>query len=166
MYALYVCCGERECRGASAMTYSTYKRQRIVYYLGKGHKVPTITRLLQEEGLTASQRGVSNFAKKYLETGSIARRAGSGRPSKVTAEVKAIVDAQMELDDETSAYQLHRLLLSRGYTISLRTILRCRSSLGWTFRGSAYCQLIRHVNKEKRLDLTYTCENYDIFRSY
>ena len=25
--------------------------------------------------------------------------------------MKAIVDAQMELDDETSAYQLHRLLL-------------------------------------------------------
>jgi len=28
-------------------------------------------------------------------------------------------------------------------------------SLGWTFRGSAYCQLIRDVNKEKRLDFAW-----------
>ena len=35
--------------------------------------------------------------------------------------------------------------------ISTRTILRCRTLLGWTFRGSAYCQLIRTVNKQKRL---------------
>ena len=58
----------------------------------------------------------------------------------------------MQTDDETSAYQLHRLLRSRGYNISLSTILRCRKALGWTFCGSAYCQLIRNANKEKRLD--------------
>ena len=32
------------------------------------------------------------------------------------------------------------------------SVLRCRTSLGWTFRGSAYCQLIREVNKTKRLE--------------
>ena len=37
-----------------------------------------------------------------------------------------------------------------GYKISLCTVLRCRRSLGWTFRGSAYCQLVRNVNKQKR----------------
>ena len=57
----------------------------------------------------------------------------------------------MRLDDETSVYQLHRLLTDKGYSISLQTILRCRTSLGWTFRGSVYCQLIREVNKGKRL---------------
>ena len=55
-----------------------YKRQRIVFYVGKGLRAPTIARLLREEGLTASRRGVSSFVKKYLETGSIGRRAGSG----------------------------------------------------------------------------------------
>ena len=30
-------------------------------------------------------------------------------------------------------------------------MLCSREQLGWTFRGSAYCQLIRNVNKEKRL---------------
>ena len=62
-----------------------------------------------------------------------------------------IVEEQMQFDDETSTVQLHHLLNDRGYSILLRTILRCRTSLGWTFRGSAYCQLIREANKEKRL---------------
>ena len=58
----------------------------------------------------------------------------------------------MQSDDETTAHQLHGLLVKEGYSISIRTILRCRKSLGWTFRGSAYCQLIRDVNKAKRLE--------------
>ena len=57
----------------------------------------------------------------------------------------------MEKDDETTAYQLHHMLLENGIKISLRTILRCRTALGWTYRGSAYCQLIREANKQKRL---------------
>ena len=30
--------------------------------------------------------------------------------------------------------------------------------LGWTFRGSKYCQLIRHLNKVKRF--VWACDNY------
>ena len=92
------------------------------------------------------------FLKTYHATGSISRRVGSGRPSKITAEIKKLVEDQMKIDDETTAYQLHEMLKEKGYTISLRTILRCRTSLGWTFRGSAYCQMIREANKQKRLD--------------
>ena len=132
--------------------YSVYKRIRIIFYYNQGYRPPTIQRLLRTEGLTASRRGISKFIHKYCEFGSIGRSPGSGRPSIITAQVKEIVEEQMQTDDETSAYQLHRLLRSRGYTISLRTVLRCRKSLGWTFRSSAYCQLIRHINKEKRLE--------------
>ena len=56
----------------------------------------------------------------------------------------------MQQDDETTAYQLHRMINDSGYDVSLRTVLRCRTSLGWTFRGSAYRQLIRDANKVKR----------------
>ena len=134
------------------MVFSLYKRQRIVYYFNKGLKPPTISRLLREEGMQASRKGIGKFLAKYLETGTIRRRPGSGRPTKITAEIKAIVEEQMRADDETTAVQLHALLKSKGYDISLRTILRCRTSLGWTFRGSAYCQLIREANKVKRLE--------------
>ena len=44
------------------------------------------------------------------------------------------------------ATELHALLRGNGFPLSLRTVLRCRSSLGWTFRGSSYCQLIREAN--------------------
>lgn len=107
--------------------------------------------MLDEEQLNCSRVGIYKFLRTYSATGSIGRRIGSGRPSKITGEIKQIVEQQMRLDDETTAYQLHRLLTEKGYSISLRTILRCRSALGWTFRGSAYCQLIREVNKQKRL---------------
>ena len=128
--------------------YSLYKRQRIVFYHSQGYKAPTIEHLLRAEGLAASRRGISKFIAKYRETGSIDMRTGSGRPSKITAEVKQIVEEQMQTDDERFAHQLHQLLRSCGYN----TILGCRTALGWTFRGSSYCQLIHHVNKQKRLD--------------
>ena len=62
-----------------------------------------------------------------------------------------MIDAAMEMDDETTAIQLLKIVDEHGFNVSLSTILRCRRSLGWTFRGSAYCQLIRKENKEKRL---------------
>ena len=95
--------------------------------------------------------GIAKFLKKFNETGCIQRRPVSGRPSKISAEIKEIVEEQMRADDKTTATQLHRLLKQHGYNLSLRTVLRCPSVLGWTFRGSAYCQLVRGVNKQKRL---------------
>ena len=132
--------------------FSTYKRQRIVYFFLEGYKPLTIAKLLQEEKTVASRRGIAKFLKKYLETSSISRRPGSGKPSKVTIEIKQFVEQQMRLDDKTTAHQLYGLLNSHGYQLSLRTILRCRTTLGWTFRGSKYCQLIREANKGKRLE--------------
>ena len=58
----------------------------------------------------------------------------------------------MQDDDETTALQLHALLVSRGYQISKKIILRYCTALGWTFHSSAYCQLIRESNKIKRLE--------------
>ena len=95
--------------------------------------------------------GVAKFLKVYKDTGSIARCSGSVRPSKINSEIKEVVEEAMQRDNETTAVQLHRLLTMKRYRISLHTILRCHTSLGWTYRGSAYCELIRDVNKQKRL---------------
>ena len=43
------------------------------------------------------------------------------------------------------------MLQAKGIVLSRSTILRCRRGLGWTYRGSAYCQLIREANKAKCL---------------
>lgn len=65
--------------------------------------------------MKASRNGIAKFLKKYEKTGTVARRPGSGWPSKVTGEVKKIVEQQMRDDDETTAHQLHALLNNKGY---------------------------------------------------
>ena len=134
------------------MVYSWYVKGRILYYYRQGHRPPAIRKLLKEEKIDTTRVGIAKFIDKFERTGSIARTPGSGRPTKMTEEMKAIVEERMREDDETTALQLHALLNSKGYQISTKTILCCRAELGWTFRGSAYCQLIQEPNKAKRLD--------------
>ena len=59
-----------------------------------------------------------------------------------TVAVKALVERKMRDDDETTAVQLHALLLCHDHTMTQKTVLRCRAALESTFRGSAYCQLV------------------------
>ena len=117
----------------------------------EGMGPPTIARVFRAEGVRASRRGIQKFLTRYERTESLARQPGSGRRTLITQDIQGIVEGQMRSDDETTATQLHQLLISRGRDISLRTVLRCRTALGWTFRGSAYCQLIRTANKAARL---------------
>ena len=133
------------------MVYTTYTQQRVLYYHFHGMRPNQISKLLQQEGIATTRRGISDLLKKYATTGAIARIPGSGRPTKVTAEMRKIVEEKMQNDDETTAIQMFCHLQEKGFSISRRTVLRWRTSLGWTFRGSAYCQLIRDKNKEKRL---------------
>lgn len=152
------------------MVYTEYKKQRIVYYmskfilfyfvtfgiqsfkkyiltLAKGYKSTSIVECLRSEGLSVTVSGVFRFIKRYNETRTIARHPGSCRPTKITIDVIRIVERQMEADDETTAVQLQKMLSDKGHPLSLQTILNSRIKLGWTYRGSAYCQLIRHQNK-------------------
>ena len=97
------------------------------------------------------QSGIWKFLCHFSRTRCLARREGSGHPTKITRQVKLFVEQQMLSDDETTAYQLHRLLTEKGIRISISTILCARKELGWTFQGSAYCQLIRNANKLKQV---------------
>ena len=129
------------------MVYSMYLKQRILFYHLHGYRAYTIAILLKEkEKLSTSRQGIHEFLRRYRDTGSIGRRPGSGRLSRITAAVIQLVEAQMQKDDNTTAVQLHALLNDNNIDLSLKTILRCRTQLGWTFRGSAYCQLIRTAN--------------------
>ena len=134
------------------MVFTEYTKRRIVFYEAKGYSAPKITKLLQEEGIDVSRRGVSAFLAWVEQTGDIARRPGSGRPSKRTDEIKDAVERAMREDDETTAKELREKLTTEGRSLSLSSTLRCRRELGWIVRGSAYCQMIREANKAKRLE--------------
>lgn len=134
------------------MPYTNYVKLRILHFYNQGLKPYTIAKVLDSEGIQVSHFGVHKFLIMYQETGSVERRPGSGCMSKVSNRVRELVDEQMQRDDESMAYQLHQMLIENGVVISLHTILRCQTTLGWTFRGSASCQLIRDENKGKRLE--------------
>ena len=138
------------------MVLLSYVKQRIVALRDEGHKAPTIAMKLREEGTHVSRVGVHKFLRVYKKTHTIQRRSSSGRPSKITPEIKVLVEQQMNLDDKTTALQLYQLLIENRMLISLKTILRCQAQLGWTFRGSAYCQLIHNVNKQKQLEWAHS----------
>ena len=144
----------------SAMPYSDYLKHRAIVLRERGLSSQTIVDLLAEEGLKATRQGIAQFLKRYATTCSIKRARGSGRRPKATLAVRTIVEAQMRTDDETTAEELRRILCEKGHALYLSTILRCRRSLGWTFRGSSYCQMIREPNKAKRLEwaLQYQAE--------
>ena len=56
-------------------------------------------------------------------------------PSKITMQVKRIVEQRMLQDDETTAYHLYYMLKEKGLTISVWTIFCCRRELGWTLEA-------------------------------
>ena len=107
---------------------------------------------LENKRIKVSRAGVWKFLKRHEETGQLQRQEGSGRPTVLSDEIKEIIEAAMQNNDETTATQLKAILQEQGHNVSLSTILRCHSQLGWTYRGSAYCQLIREGNKIKRLE--------------
>ena len=132
------------------MVHSTYCKQRILYHSSKGLKVPFIAGILKdEENIVVTRMGVHNFIKRFNKRRCLMRAPGSGHPLKVNQEITRLVKQQMRLDNETTANQLHAMLVSKGFDLSIKTIFQCRASLGWTFRGSAYYQLIRTANMEE-----------------
>ena len=54
-------------------------------------------------------------------------------------------------EDETTGKELVTSLQGAGVSMSLSTALKGRRLLGWTCRGTAYCQLVRVENRVKRL---------------
>ena len=126
---------------------SLYQLQGTEDYLllGKHTSMYTIAKLLREGNTSKSEALVVDLDQEDI--------------FKISLRVLHIVEAQMQLDDKTTAVQLEKILADQGHKLSLKSILRSRSKLGWTFHGSAYCQLIREQNKAKRLE--WAIENKD-----
>jgi hypothetical protein len=86
--------------------------------------------------MTVSRHGAATFLKCYENPGSVARVPGSGTPMKITTVLEWIREEHKKINDDVIAVQLHVHINTRGYRLSLHTILRCKT---WTFQGSSYC---------------------------
>ena len=76
--------------------FSEYERQRIVSLWHDRFKAPTIAKI------SATRQDIQKFLKKDTECGTIGRNEGSGRKSKITAEVRRLADEKMMEDDKTT----------------------------------------------------------------
>ena len=112
----------------------------------EGFKAPTIAKVLRDENLLVTRQGFWDFLKKYEETNPFgSRREGSERKS---IKKSRKVDSRMK-DDETTVKELQKMLSRDGHKIGKSALWKYRRELGWTRRGSAYCQMIRDAIKAK-----------------
>ena len=85
---------------------------------------------------------------------------GTRKASKMMDNTKRLIEEQVN-NDEATEYELQKLLPQNDITVCASIALRWRQQLGWTSKGTSYCQMIREVNKEKRL--AWAIKNKDMF---
>ena len=124
---------------------SMYARERIRQLLSGGSTCAEVVTALRQDGNHTCRQTVWRLERYINEHGTIKPLPKSGRPTDVT------LHAAMMQDDETTAKKLVTSLRGSGVSISMSTALKGRRLLGWTSRGTAYCQLVRAQNREKRL---------------
>jgi len=144
--------------------YSLYLRERIVR-LSVKYKGKELVQKLNEEGFKVSISGCYYVLKKYRQTRSIFDRPRSGRPSILPDEAHQLINQWLTDNDELTTNELLEKLRAANYTLSRATAALTRKRLGWTAKRTRYCQLIRQVNKEKRVQfcqqLVASGENFD-----
>ena len=131
---------------------SMYARERIKTLLVKGASVSEVVDELEKENISTCRQTVWRLKRHIDIHGTIMPLPKSGRPTKLTPFALQRIENTMNKDDETTAKELQLELASIGTSVCTKTALRGRRLLGWTRRGTAYCQMIRERNRVKRLE--------------
>ena len=119
--------------------------------------------MLAREGHVVSKSGVALFIKNYSKEGGIGRKPGSSLTGKKTEAVLKLIDSHMEKDDELSLEDFRTALQKEDISVSVSSLHRWRQELGWTTKGTKYCQMVKEVNVEKRLDWAKeNCEDINL----
>ena len=137
------------------------KQISIIRLHRDGHTHASIRRELQRQGLNICYDAVRYHVRKY-QNGDIddnpldlpvARRA---RFKNVTNQDLEEIRKTFQTNPSQSARDIQRLLQSRGTIVHITTVKKAITSAGYTFATPRYCQMIRDVNKLKRLEF---CNN-------
>ena len=102
--------------------------------------------------MPVSFASITRIIKKLQLTGSVKNLKRSGRPPKLTAEAKAVIETMMRRNDETTSIAIQKNLAKQGVAVHVSTVRRSRKQQGWTLQTTRYCQLIKQKNKVKRLE--------------
>ncbi len=124
------------------MVLSTYEKQRILVYCGNGLLPSQILSAMQVEGIFTYRQTVARFTKRLLATGTISRKEGSGRPSKITDRVLELVEVQMRAVDEKTATQLHILLTCTSHGVYMYISLSIAFCPFFCYLCSVHCSVL------------------------
>ena len=130
---------------------SMYARLQIQQLLDECSTCTEVTNILRREEIETSRQTVWHLERHIEMYGSVTPLPKRGRRTKLTGGTSKRIDEAMLRDDETTAKELVAELHEAGVGISRTTALKGRRLMGWIFRGTAYCQLVRAGNREKRL---------------
>ena len=143
---------ESASRNGGVRTYLLmYARERIRQLLSEGATCMEVVTAVRHEGINTCRQTVWRLEKLINTHGTIVSLRKTGRLTKLTSAALQNIDEAMEEDDETTAKELVTALRGAGVSVSTYTALKGHRLLGWTSRGTAYCQLVHAQNREKRL---------------
>ncbi len=120
-----------------------------------GYKPHQVVRNLKSRGYKLSKSSVIRVYQRFVQTGDISQKPGSGRPSKIkNPALLSFVEDVMDASDETTGKELKQQLTEIGCAedISERLLRRARQLLSWDYTWTAYCQAIRAGNVSKWME--------------
>ena len=133
---------------------------RIIALHESGYNPTQIVSILSNEGLPGvSRTTVYKTCKKWNVSRTVddvpSERKG---PKNVTNEICDYIDCEMEKNNELTGSSLTKNLNQHfQVSFSVSKVRKLRRSLGWLATKTKYCQLVREVNREKRLKFASDC---------
>ena len=133
---------------------SYHIRKSVVALRKAGYSIVAIHKRLAEEGVSVSLRSLQKLYKKFSEHGCLLDLPRRKRSKKLTPEMEEMTDEEMRKNDELTAQQLRTKLKEKfpSLQLSLSTVKVARRRRGWVCTKPHYCQILRAVNKTKRLE--------------
>ena len=105
--------------------------------------------------------GIYCFLKRLENRGTFSHCRGSGSPSKIKEEVKRIMEAQLQLDNETTTTQLRRLLAQQGVFGFFIDSFIVRFTIAINYRFAPFCaygQARMGISRKKRSGTRAPCQ--------
>ena len=132
---------------------SVETRQQAILLWKGGMKISNIQSRFKNEGIEVSKVSLYLLISKYVKNGKILDMNRTSREPILKTTHYEFIDKAMIDNDELTAFRLLTKLRPTfpELEVSLSTVIRARRDLGWISTKPKYCQLIRELNKQKRL---------------